>query len=990
MKRKIILTALILFCTCLAWSQEYTTITATDLQVDNGSGGATYPPNGSTLCFLGVNNLGATITYTPNGGSPVTGPVCGTLNSTGGLTATLQVGNAALAQPPGLLYTVTIANGSTTYLTIPLVSVQGVLFSMDGYALPGQGTAIGVGYPHLACNAGAQWTSNTLPVGQNAATCNQGGSWVGYPPNYYCPAGTAYLTAQSGGPAMCTAPESTGAGAPTGLCIGNSLYFQSDGGGVIYGCFNGAWSPLIAPGTAGLTSFQGRTTAAATLQYGDVVGILTNSPFGMTGTQGLIYDSAAGTPNPSANWVLGTGANLGQLYGYQNLNLAPNSSSSSLFTVTAATGAVSAAGGAFTVSSAGVAAAAAGSTVSGSPICTPGNALCAAAAANYYQTVQNATVAVTQRTKMNFVNSTGIVAADNSGNASTDVSLSAIPNASLTNSSVTINVGTGLIGGAAVALGGSVTLSTSAIVPLINIANTFTTTQTLAGIIDSGLSAGTSPICPNGTGGLLTTVGCSVGAVSSVFGRTGAVVAATGDYTAAQVTNAADVTAANTFRQNQTIQQQTPATSSTNYSSPSFEIGGTYWNGSASANDVWTCIDSVESGTNPQTVLDCTQSGSSQSGGFATFSVPNLSTSNIQSSVIQNTGGIYTYTSTPANNGTNYSSPPISWKGNYWNGSTSALSSWSCQNLLGTGTNPTSTLACSQAGTPGVATFSIPNLSTGAINASGAYTQTGSGANTFSGGTNFTGGSVGINAIGFYINGSTLGAVSGNASWQMAPTATATSSNNYSSTTFDSQASYWTGTLAQRAGFYTQANPATGNNPLVTLAHTFVPQDSVAVGGTATALETWDHTISATGYDVGGTPLAASNLSNGTTGSGAVVLAAGPAIASPTLTGTTTAATVNATTLQLGATATITSITTFTFTITPTSVPASSCSDEGFTVSGLTTADQITSLRPPSTLGNVSMSPEPAGANTLVIHFCNPTSASVTPPAGTYQLMGIH
>jgi hypothetical protein len=37
------------------------------------------------------------------------------------------------------------------------------------------------------------------------------------------------------------------------------------------------------------------------------------------------------------------------------------------------------------------------------------------------------------------------------------------------------------------------------------------------------------------------------GGVASVFGRTGAVVAQTGDYTAVQVTNAADVTAANTF-----------------------------------------------------------------------------------------------------------------------------------------------------------------------------------------------------------------------------------------------------------------------------------------------------------------------------------------------------------------------------------------------------------------------------------------------------------
>lgn len=45
------------------------------------------------------------------------------------------------------------------------------------------------------------------------------------------------------------------------------------------------------------------------------------------------------------------------------------------------------------------------------------------------------------------------------------------------------------------------------------------------------------------------------GSVSSVFGRTGAVVAASGDYTAAQVTNAAAVNAANVFTAAQAITQ---------------------------------------------------------------------------------------------------------------------------------------------------------------------------------------------------------------------------------------------------------------------------------------------------------------------------------------------------------------------------------------------------------------------------------------------------
>lgn len=53
------------------------------------------------------------------------------------------------------------------------------------------------------------------------------------------------------------------------------------------------------------------------------------------------------------------------------------------------------------------------------------------------------------------------------------------------------------------------------------------------------------------------------GSVSTVFGRTGAVTAQTGDYTAAQVTNAADVTAANVFTAMQTIRKDNLQTTPT-------------------------------------------------------------------------------------------------------------------------------------------------------------------------------------------------------------------------------------------------------------------------------------------------------------------------------------------------------------------------------------------------------------------------------------------
>lgn len=72
----------------------------------------------------------------------------------------------------------------------------------------------------------------------------------------------------------------------------------------------------------------------------------------------------------------------------------------------------------------------------------------------------------------------------------------------------------------------------------------------------------------------------SGGAVSSVFGRTGAVVAASGDYTAAQVTNAAETNAPNTFTANQTISGPSPVfglsdTSTGKTASETF--GANYW-----------------------------------------------------------------------------------------------------------------------------------------------------------------------------------------------------------------------------------------------------------------------------------------------------------------------------------------------------------------------------------------------------------------------------
>jgi hypothetical protein len=76
--------------------------------------------------------------------------------------------------------------------------------------------------------------------------------------------------------------------------------------------------------------------------------------------------------------------------------------------------------------------------------------------------------------------------------------------------------------------------------------------------------------------------------------------------------------------------------------------------------------------------------------------------------------------------------------------------------------------------------------------------------------------------------------------------------------------------------------------------------------------------------------------------------------------------------------------------ITPTSVSAGSCSDQTFSVSGLLATDTISNITPPGALGNVSLNAYASAADTVLLHFCNPGSSSVTPPAGVCSFLAVH
>ena len=70
--------------------------------------------------------------------------------------------------------------------------------------------------------------------------------------------------------------------------------------------------------------------------------------------------------------------------------------------------------------------------------------------------------------------------------------------------------------------------------------------------------------------------------------------------------------------------------------------------------------------------------------------------------------GLFAENSTAATSGANQSSSQIGISGQYWNGSATAGDEWTIQDVLGTGTNPTSTLTFVHTGSSGSAKVSIP------------------------------------------------------------------------------------------------------------------------------------------------------------------------------------------------------------------------------------------------------------------------------------------
>jgi hypothetical protein len=76
--------------------------------------------------------------------------------------------------------------------------------------------------------------------------------------------------------------------------------------------------------------------------------------------------------------------------------------------------------------------------------------------------------------------------------------------------------------------------------------------------------------------------------------------------------------------------------------------------------------------------------------------------------------------------------------------------------------------------------------------------------------------------------------------------------------------------------------------------------------------------------------------------------------------------------------------------VTPVAVPAQSCNDQTFPVSGLVVADNLGSIRPPAALGNLSVDGYSSATDTVLLHFCNISTTSAVPPIGAYTFLAMH
>ena len=191
-------------------------------------------------------------------------------------------------------------------------------------------------------------------------------------------------------------------------------------------------------------------------------------------------------------------------------------------------------------------------------------------------------------------------------------------------------------------------------------------------------------------------------AVTSVFGRTGAVVATSGDYSVGQVTGAAPL-ASPTFTGTVTLPSTVTATglvitdsSGSQWGSPT---GGAKGAGTINATGLYV---------NGVAVLTSIPSQSWSSLGNAAANLT-LANAGYTTTFNQTSNVAWLWANTTAATGSTTNASPLhEFAANYWTGSASAQDLWTIGSSLAAGTNGASTLTIAHSGSTGTASINIP------------------------------------------------------------------------------------------------------------------------------------------------------------------------------------------------------------------------------------------------------------------------------------------
>jgi hypothetical protein len=140
--------------------------------------------------------------------------------------------------------------------------------------------------------------------------------------------------------------------------------------------------------------------------------------------------------------------------------------------------------------------------------------------------------------------------------------------------------------------------------------------------------------------------------------------------------------------------------------------------------DIWT------TGTYPLPVANGGTGATTAAGALSSLGAAQLSGATFTGSVVVTSPIQINPIGTATSVSGNYSSYNFQELGSYWNGTVASGDTWTMNDVLGTGTAPTSTLTIQHTGSSGLATVSVPSLTAGAgfaVAASGATSVTASG-----------------------------------------------------------------------------------------------------------------------------------------------------------------------------------------------------------------------------------------------------------------------